>query len=304
MAAALGYMQTHANERLMRRAVASTPGLLVNAAAWASLAVLWWMASPPAAMAGLAGQLRDPDGLDPLVGGLAESVAWMLVAWLCLHSTLAVTRLAPGRIGATAGALADRWTPQTLRAALAVTLSVAALAAVSPSAQAAHSAPRPATAAGVGSPAGAVSAAAPTASDTLLERPAADLAPQVAASSAASLLDRPSAGATAREVPDKPWTPQRPAPRPVDASTVTGRVRPELSTPEDVVVRRGDTLWSIAARHLGATASPHAVDTEWRRWWHANRHTVGRDPSRLRPGQLLNPPTPSTPFAGEHRRAG
>ncbi len=271
-------------------------GLLVNAAAWASLAVLWWVSSPVVAVAGLARELRDPRGLDPLVGGLAESSAWVLVAWLCLHSTLAVARLVPGRIGAAAGTLADRWTPRTLRAALAMTLSVAALAAVSPSAQAAQGAPSPAMAAGVGAP-----GARPTAADLLLDRPAADPSPQAAAAAASSPLDRPAAGATAPELRDQPWTPQRPAPRPVDASTVTGRVRPELATPQDVVVRAGDTLWSIAARHLGAAASPHAVDAEWRRWWHANRHTVGRDPSRLRPGQLLTPPTSP---ASEHLRAG
>lgn len=58
----------------------------------------------------------------------------------------------------------------------------------------------------------------------------------------------------------------------------------------DVVVHRGDSLWSIAARSLppGATASQVAL--EWPRWWAANRDVIGTDPDRLLPGQLLRAP--------------
>jgi hypothetical protein len=57
-----------------------------------------------------------------------------------------------------------------------------------------------------------------------------------------------------------------------------------------VVVRRGDTLWSIARRHLGRAAGDAAVDREWRRWYAANRAVIGADPDLILPGQRLVPP--------------
>lgn len=59
-----------------------------------------------------------------------------------------------------------------------------------------------------------------------------------------------------------------------------------------VVVRRGDTLWDIAARHLGSAATVARVAAEWPRWYHANRAVIGPDPDHLEPGQQLRPPPP------------
>lgn len=63
---------------------------------------------------------------------------------------------------------------------------------------------------------------------------------------------------------------------------------PAAATP--VVVRRGDTLWAIAARHLGPRATPAAIATAWPRWYAANRTVIGADPDLLLPGQRLTPP--------------
>ena len=59
---------------------------------------------------------------------------------------------------------------------------------------------------------------------------------------------------------------------------------------ERVVVHRGDTLWAIAARSLGAGASDAEIAVEWPRWWHANRAVIGSDPDLLQPGTRLTPP--------------
>ena len=59
----------------------------------------------------------------------------------------------------------------------------------------------------------------------------------------------------------------------------------------DVVVRRGDTLWGIAARHLGARAAAADVAAEWPRWYAANRAVIGPDPHLILPGQRLAAPT-------------
>ena len=58
----------------------------------------------------------------------------------------------------------------------------------------------------------------------------------------------------------------------------------------EVVVRRGDTLWSIAARHLGPDPSDAEIAQAWPAWHDANREVVGSDPDLLLPGQVLRSP--------------
>ena len=66
--------------------------------------------------------------------------------------------------------------------------------------------------------------------------------------------------------------------------------RPGLSSDAHVVVRRGDTLWDLARRHLGGSATDAEVAAEWPRWHAANRAVIGDDADLLRPGQRLVPP--------------
>ena len=58
-----------------------------------------------------------------------------------------------------------------------------------------------------------------------------------------------------------------------------------------VVVHRGDSLWSIAAQHLGEQATDADVADAWPRWYAANRELIGEDPDHLLPGQVLVVPT-------------
>lgn len=118
-------------------------------------------------------------------------------------------------------------------------------------------------------------------------------------SSAAQPVASPSAGADQRAAMPQSlrgWTPDRPAAPPrqpngeasaVLAVTAPHRARAES---EDVVVRRGDTLWGIVARHLGPDATAADVVVEWPRWYAANSSTIGTDPDLLLPGQRLEPP--------------
>ena len=70
---------------------------------------------------------------------------------------------------------------------------------------------------------------------------------------------------------------------------------------EVVVVRRGDTLWDLARRHLPAGATDAQVARAWPLWYAANRAVIGPDPGLLLPGQRLRVPgarptgTSSTP---------
>ena len=84
-------------------------------------------------------------------------------------------------------------------------------------------------------------------------------------------------------------------------STPTGRPRPPAAPPTEpapkagaaqIVVRPGDSLWSITARLLGRSAPAARVAAEWPRLYAANRAVVGADPDLIKPGQRLQPPAP------------
>jgi hypothetical protein len=93
-------------------------------------------------------------------------------------------------------------------------------------------------------------------------------------------------------LPSPAWTPTRPAAltRPqADVNVVAAPALRDQGSPP-VVVRRGDTLWSIAARHLGPDATDAEIAEQWPRWWQANRGRIGDDPDLLLPGQVLVAP--------------
>lgn len=112
----------------------------------------------------------------------------------------------------------------------------------------------------------------------------------------------PSAGAAGENtdrtgadpaVPRPGWTPTREA----SSREPTGAVhlvnpssRVSDSPPDHVVVHRGDTLWDIAAAHLGQDATLADVAQEWPRWYAANRDLIGPDPDLILPGQELRIP--------------
>ena len=56
------------------------------------------------------------------------------------------------------------------------------------------------------------------------------------------------------------------------------------------VVRSGDCLWRIAARHLGAGATNAAIDAAWRAIYAVNRAAIGDDPNLIHPGLTLTLP--------------
>jgi nucleoid-associated protein YgaU len=74
-----------------------------------------------------------------------------------------------------------------------------------------------------------------------------------------------------------------------DVGLVTGgRRRREMST--TVIVAPGDSLWTIATRHLGPGASDGAITAAWHRLYAANRALIGADPGVILPGQRLTVP--------------
>src|SRR5690606_12139870 len=91
----------------------------------------------------------------------------------------------------------------------------------------------------------------------------------------------------ADEPPLPGWRPLAP---PVRQEAPVDLVSRGADPDAEIVVRRGDTLWDIAARHLGPTATAEEVAREWPRWYDANRQVVGPDPDLILPGQRLLPP--------------
>lgn len=106
-------------------------------------------------------------------------------------------------------------------------------------------------------------------------------------------------GSAAAAVPggdgvDPGWRPQPPPAAPATTAAADPLVvttpRPALVPRSDVVVQRGDTLWDIAARSLGRTATDAEIAAAWPKWHSANLDVVGDDPDLLLPGQRLRPP--------------
>jgi nucleoid-associated protein YgaU len=207
-----------------------------------------------------------PAPVDAAVALAAALGAWLVLGWLVGSTVVALVAAAVSGVGSRAYDRAVALTPVTGRRLVSAVLGLALAGA-------------PLTA---GLPAGAVERAAVVAADHLA--PGAAHAPAVD-------LDRPAA------VPPAGWSPDRPAAPPRRTAGSDAAVRLVATTPhaehrvlDDVVVRRGDSLWDIAARHLGDGSSAAEIAAEWPRWYAANRHVIGADPDLLRPGQRLAPP--------------
>jgi hypothetical protein len=104
-----------------------------------------------------------------------------------------------------------------------------------------------------------------------------------------------NAGSTAQQLPghadlQPQWQPPPPAAAPGPVVSAQLRAAREPQAGQELVVRSGDTLWTIAARHLGPEASDVDVALEWPRWFENNRAVIGSNPDALLPGQILKAP--------------
>jgi hypothetical protein len=193
----------------------------------------------------------------------------LLLGWLVLGTAIACAAHLPGPRGATA----RRWSRAVAPAAtrrLAAVLVGAALSGTM----------TPATAAGTADP--------PTGPERspgfalTVSPPSVALAPSPSPAPASAPVP------TRSSEPEPGWTPSRP----VHASASVARLVTTGSTARtsEVVVLRGDTLWSVARRHLGPGASDAEVAAAWPHWYAANRDVIGPDPDVLLPGQVLRRP--------------
>ncbi len=202
------------------------------------------------------------DALLALVAGVAAAG----LGWLALGVVLEVLAALPGVLGRAARTVSAAVSPRIVRRGAAVVLGI-----------------------GLGAGLGA----GPTAAAQSRSAYAAVHDAVAAAAPAATPGD-------AGHLPDPAWRPLAPDPGPrggdrvashpdVTAGSAAPR-RQRVSTTDRIVVRRGDSLWAIAARHLGGAASVREVAGEWPRWYAVNRQVIGPDPDLIVPGQVLRQP--------------
>ena len=223
--------------------------------------------------------------------------------WVLLGLVLEVVGLAPGIVGDAARTASAVLTPRLLRRSVAFVLGVGVVAGLAPGASGAAAPvsrvlvaatplpdpgfaplpdpgwsapterPRTATRSEGASP-------VPTQSPTPSPTPTPSPSPTRSA---------PSAPEPTRSSPGPGWVPPAPTVRPQPDVRLLGPT-PASAEPGEVVVRRGDTLWAIASRHLGPHPSDAEIAQAWPAWHDANRHVIGDDPDLLLPGQVLRSP--------------
>lgn len=235
-------------------------GLLVLAVL-TLLALASWLAS----IAWSAAQVLPDASFDRLLEGTLAGFGAPVAVWLALSVTSSAWQIARGLPR-------PSFSPAVVHRLVGAVLGVA-LVAVPTAAQAAPT-PSSVSATSV--------AAAPESSQSLDPNWAAQDAPEAASASIPAL--EPGWTPTAADVP-------RPAADPAP-SEVVGATRPERpgAEPAAVVVLRGESLWDIAARHLGPDATAVDIAEAWPQWWHANRDVIGSDPDLILPGQQLRVP--------------
>lgn len=258
--------------------------------------------------------------VDEAVLGILACAALTTAVWLSAAAGLAFLALLPGAIGRGATRCVAQLTPALLRRGLSLLLGTG-LGTVSLPIGAAAGAPVTTTSgaveAGEGDAAQALEAAAslrvpdPAFSPTTIPDSAAG--GHSTGQAGAVVGDTPSprflvtpdgrrpgaaaSGPPGAAAPEARWLPTPPirAADPGDTALLAPTPRSAF-LPEDVVtVRQGDSLWSLAARHLGPEASERDIARAWPRWYALNTDVIGDDPDLIRPGQQLRIPTAGDP---------
>lgn len=189
---------------------------------------------------------------DQALGTLAAAALWLVLAWLALGLLAAVLVVAPGWAGRAARRAAGLLLPRVLSRLLAGSAGLGVLLA---------------PVAALGQPGGPVPAPPSSTSATTVPTPTWPLGPVVDTPTAPRAVTTPSWPV------DTPAAPSEPA-----------------APPAKVRVRPGDSLWLIAGRRLGPSASDAQIAAEWPRWYAANAAVIGDDPSLIRPGEVLAAP--------------
>lgn len=224
------------------------------------------------------GSSRVEPGLPPVayvedvLADTAETMLVVLAAWLAAAVAAAALARAPGAVGRASRHAWRLLVPAALRAGV---VAVAGAQVAVP----AMAMDQPADSSGADA---ASSGAVAIASMPVVGRPVTTIAP--------------SPPPTPDHVSPSPTSPAEASPPPVSASpspAVSPTVESPVTTadqPSSVMVRAGDSLWSIAARDLASTATVDEIAQHWPRWYRQNRATIGPDPNLIYAGMVLLAP--------------
>ena len=248
-----------------------------------------------------AGAAIAADGPASPADGILVAVALVgtvLSLWVGLGMALAALSALPGAVGRACSQLADRIAPAAVRKVVAFILGTALTAALVPGtavARTSSDAPRPAVAASAQHAVRALPNLADAAPDAsfrhVTDNPRTSGVVRTIGTGTAQTGNAAQTGTAvqARDTvqardggdvaPGPSWSPEIRTASPPSARGLS-----------EVVVLRGDSLWSIAARHLGPAATTAEIDTEWHRWFAANRQVIGADADVIAAGQVLRPP--------------
>ncbi|MCU1532152.1 MAG: LysM peptidoglycan-binding protein [Arthrobacter sp.] len=222
------------------------------------------------------------------LGIAANTVGLTVVTWWAMSLAMAVAAALLERRGSSlAAAAAGRFSPAFMRR-----LALAALGLQLVTAPLASAATPPAVPGAGGSSQAAVSAAwTPTAEASL---PGSRNPP--GAGPAASLPAPPPPPAPVGDRGaglDPRWKPSGPVVEPGPLAARQLRTQEPAAERGELIVRAGDSLWSLSAAELGPFASDVDIAREWPRLYRANRAVIGENPDILFPGQVLRlPPGP------------
>lgn len=229
-----------------------------------------------------------PIGVADALLACTAALALATLAWLALGMVLETVARAPGQIGRVAARASAAVSPLIVRRAAAVALGASLSATFSPGVSMAATGATLATSFGVSSSPTPGAPAASSQPDPASSAPEPGFAPLPDPGFAP-----PRGPGFAPPPSDQRFVAEPPAVRPQpDVSVLANgdRRAADAGTSPEVVVHRGDSLWSIAARHLGHEPSDAEIAREWPRWYAANRAVIGSDPDLLHPGQVLAAP--------------
>lgn len=274
-------------ERIGRRRSAGGAfgALLVGAATAVALAGLLGLRLE-VVLSGRSGVWR----VDSAVEACVLVVGGLVALWLAVSASVAAVCVLARVAGASweAGeSLVARCAPRVVRIALVVVVGAGVGLGLASGASAASPAPAPSASVGVVAGAddlgwavtgpdvasGPAEGSGPVAAATDAPFPQAEQLAPTGAGTPAGQPAAASAPALAMETQATPTTPTTP------------------TTADTVVVVAGDSLWAIAARHLPPESTDAQIAEAWPQWYDANTATIGADPGRILPGQVLAVPT-------------
>ncbi|MBT2522719.1 LysM peptidoglycan-binding domain-containing protein [Arthrobacter sp. ISL-28] len=236
---------------------------------------------------------------EDLLGMLSIAAGLLIAAWWVLSLMAAFTAAMCERAGLKhAAALSGRCSPAFMRR-----LALAAVGVQLIGAPLAHAENMPAAGTDTSGCAAVAGAWAPTESQSPQSTTAQSTTAQVVRQMMASNESAPENASAGQPEPgaadvQPQWQPHPPVitpglvtSAPVRASREQQGATARSEVPRtDVVVRSGDSLWTIAAEALGPGASDVEIALEWPRWFEANRAAIGANPDVLLPGQILRSP--------------